>query len=92
MLISAFLKIHIYLVDEIGVELLVIDLVVGQELEDVQFLRLAVVLEEIGVVGNQAVGIGRPWSEYIEEFSQGADLENQTEVAAEHCLTGLSII
>ena len=63
--ISAFLKVHVDVIDEIRVELLVIDLVVGQEFEDVKFLRLAVVLEEIGVVGNQAVGIGRPLSEHI---------------------------
>ena len=65
LLISAFLKVHVDLIDEIRVEFLVIDLVVGQEFEDVKFLRLAVVLEKIGVVGNQAVGISRPLSEYI---------------------------
>ena len=65
LLISAFLKVHVDLIDEIRVEFLVIDLVVGQEFEDVKFLRLAVVLEEIGVVWNQTVGIGCPLSEYI---------------------------
>lgn len=65
LLISAFLKVHVDLIDEICIQFLVIDLVVGQEFEDVKFLCLAVVLEEIGVVGNQAVGISRPLSEYI---------------------------